>query len=350
MRSYLVHLCVIIISLNHSIGLSETSDNPFLKLQDTAVEKIIEQKNNTQILQVPFGNGTQDAIPELPAFTKLRLGLSLNGFSTTSQGQTELTLKLGTEKIPEIMKALDKAGLVKEAVRLAQVFEIDPLDILGPIIGENTFNGFIDRTIQDSYHKMFQQSDIDSMSDKMSVIINHPKAQECLTSKISNYWKWRCVIYYSDSSGNNSNGDLIKNFYNISHRGVGTFGLGQMQPFLLWSLNDIVAAKTKYEKFDINNLDKPMHIIFNNNEMLAYIAANAKMSIYIYKLIAQVDISGNAGLVTTLYNLGDEYQRAYNLKMLRAADGAALPQVNYMGWYINKFEKNIRTYFIKYQK
>ncbi len=348
-KVFYILLCLV---LGHfqSIAFAEDFENPFLKFSIDSVSQNDLQNRNKDYEIVQPGNGRLLNIPEFPTFTQMRLGLSLNGFALSDKGRTDLAIKLGSEKIPQIMQALDNQGLLQEAVRLAKIFQIDPLDILGPIIGENSFNGFIDRTIQDSYHKMIQQSDIEKMSEKMSQITNNAEAQKCLNSNITNYWKWRCVIFYSANSVNNSNGDLIRGFYSFSGPKSGTFGIGQIQPFLLWSLNDIVASKTKYEKFELNNLDKPMHIIFNNKEMLAYIAANTVVSIQVYKIVAGVDISKNSGLTTTLYNLGDEYKRAYNLKLQKNYSAGALPQVNYMGWYINTFDQKIRSYLKKYEQ
>ncbi len=340
----------LLLNTYQTLAFGEVFENPFLKFSDDSISQNNQQNRNKSFEIVPAGNGRLQNIPEFPTFTQMRLGLSLNGFAMTDQGRTELALKLGSEKIPLIMQALDNEGLLQEAVRLSKIFQIDPLDILAPIIGENSFNGFIDRTIQDSYHKMIQQSDIEKMSEKMSQITNNTEAQKCLSSNISNYWKWRCVIFYSVNSANNSNGDLIRGFYSFSGPKSGTFGIGQVQPFLLWSLNDIVVAKTKYAKFELNDLDKPMHIIFNNKEMLAYIAANAVVSIQVYKSVAGVDISKNSGLTTTLYNLGDEYKRAYNLKLQKNYSADTMPQVNYMGWYVNTFEQKIRSYLKKYEQ
>lgn len=333
----------------NSFSFAAEFENPFLKFNNVTLSKTTTLHESGQIIVAPAGNGQIKQIPEFPLYTQIRLGLSLNGIAASAEGRTDIALKMGPEKISKIMQALDKEGLLQEAVRLSKIFKIHPLHILGPIIGENTFNGFIDQTIQNTYHNLFRQSDIDKMSEKMSKITNNTEAQNCLHSDISNYWKWRCVIFYSVNSVNNSNRDLIAGFYSKSGPKSGTFGLGQIQPFLLWSLNDIVSQKTNYEKFEINNLDKPMHIIFNNKEMLAYIAANAILSIQVYKLIAGVDISQNPGLTTSLYNLGDEYSRAYNLNLMRRQHPESLPQVNYMGWYVNTFDTMINSYLSKYK-
>lgn len=344
----ILSLAVFVFNLAQFAGAQE---NPFLRFNTQTVNGTLS-KNQTlsqlgQITMAPRGNGDVQQIPDFPAFTKIRLGLSLNGFALSDSDRLQIAQQLSVEKIPTIMKALDKEGLLEESVKLGHIFGLDPLHILGPIIGENSFNGFIDRTIQDSYHQMFQKSDIEKMSERMAVLANQPETEKCLSAPIANYWKWRCVIFYS-SSANNSNGDLIRGFYSISKSG--SFGLGQIQPFLLWSLNDIVAEKTNYQRFDLRNMEKPMRIIFNNKEMLAYVAANAIMSIQVYKLIAGVDISQNPGLTTTLYNVGDEYKRAYMMNQSRLQNPQSLPQVNYMGWYVNKYEAVIRSYLKKYQK
>jgi len=334
-----IFLCLILV---RALAFAQDA-NPFLKFTPQYVKSAIDQKQSSMAI-VPAGNADIKLIPEFPLFTMMRLGLSLNGVAMSAESRTELAEKLGQQKIPEILNKLNNEGLLKEAIRLGQIYNLDPLHILGPIIGENSFNGFIDRTIQDSYHKMFQSSDIQKMSEKMAAIVNTAGGQECLQSDIANYWKWRCIVFYSARASNNSNADLINGFYNITGKNTGSFGLGQIQPFLLWSLNDIVVEKAKYEKFQVVNLEKPMRIIFNNKEMLAYIAANAVASIQIYKMMAGVDISQNPGLTTTLYNVGDEYRRAYMMNEQRTKiNPQALPQVNYMGWYINHFASQIRT-------
>jgi hypothetical protein len=322
-------------------------ENPFTRFDRAAVAQAEALTAQGRLLQVPRGNGEVIETPEFPTRTLTRLGLALEGLPRTSADRTALSKSLGPRKIPEIMKALEAEGLIKEAVRVAKRFGIDPLHILGPIVGENTFNGFIDRTIQNHYHQMFAQSDIETMSRKMTQLTRAADGNGCFTAPISNYWKWRCLLFYS--TFDNSNGGMMSGgFYSL--KGSGTFGIAQMQPFLLWSLNDIVSQKMGYKKFDITDLESPMRIIFDNRQMLAYLAANAVVSIEVYKMVAGVDISDNPGLTTTLYNVGDEYRRAYNFNELRArSKRAELPKVNYLGWYVNNFEVEIRAYLRKYQ-
>ncbi len=305
------------------------------------------KKSETQkVRMIPKGNGKLKTIPEV---AKLRVYsraiLSGEWEALLNSGrETEFALTLGKNKIPKILDALNEEGLLSETLRLAKAFNIHPLHILGPIIGENSFNGAIDNTIQNSFAKMFKESDFTTMSARMQIITKDPNTQGCLDLKISNYWKWRCLLNKTSYLANGSNRDFVFWFYQISNKGQGTFGLGQAQPFLLWSVADLVAEKTKplgydYKTYDVTNLKKPFQVIFNNKEMLAYIAAMAHTSITVYKQVAGVDISQNPGLSTTLYNLGDEYQRAY-MNTVRGGD----PQVNFMGWYVNYFEEAITNY------
>jgi len=147
------------------------------------------------------------------------------------------------------------------------------------------------------------------------------------------------------------NSDLLRGFYQFNKdqngqtASFGTFGIGQMQPFLMWSVNDAVSKKMKTKTFEITDLETPFEIIFDNKQMLSYIAAISYNSIQVYKLIAGVDISHNPGLVVTLYNLGDEFIRAYNLAQQRNIDpNNFYTHENYMGWFINTYGSQIRSY------
>lgn len=294
------------------------------------------------------GNGLQTKIPAIPRLAQARTVVTGDLPSLLNIGkETEFAISLGQSKIPQILEALDKEGLLEEVVKLAEVFQIHPLHILGPIIGENSFNGAIDKTIQDSFAKMFTENDFRVMSSRMKMIVDDPQTVGCLSLQTLNYWKWRCLLHRSSYLANGSNRDFIWWFYQISNKGKGTFGLGQVQPFLLWSVSDIVAEKTaklgyNYKTYPLTNMKEPFQIVFRNKEMLAYIAAMAYVSIHVYKSVAHVDISNNPGLTTTLYNVGDEYIRAYYFTKKNEAS----PQVNYMGWYINYFQSYIENYLM----
>ncbi len=360
MRLFKNYILSISITLGPLLAKAEYP-NPFLQYTPERISQVSTLHPSQKMLVAPKGNRSA-FMPEFPTYTKMRLALfngNLNFFS--EQSRTEISVELAQKRIPEIMNRLKKEHLIEEAVRIAKKFNIDPLLVIGPVVGEFVFNGFLDQALQNikarndyvkSQKNQKTHPDILLMSQRMSEITNHPSTQECLNSQISNYWKWRCVLFYSSqTTGNNSNSDLLQGFYkfnkdkNGNTASFGTFGIGQMQPFLMWSVNDIVASKMNTRKFEITDLDVPFEIIFDNKQMLSYIAAISLNSIQVYKLIAGVDISQNPGLVITLYNLGDEYIRAYNLAQQRNHNSTNIyPQENYMGWFINTYESQIRSY------
>ena len=66
-------------------------------------------------------------------------------------------------------------------------------------------------------------------------------------------------------------------------------------------------------------------------------AAAIRKSIDDYKSIADMDISKNPGLTSTLYNLGGSQQRAAALAQKnRQSGGTVWPEENYYGWLINE--------------
>ncbi len=95
-------------------------------------------------------------------------------------------------------------------------------------------------------------------------------------------------------------------------------------------LSDMVARSSGYPKLDENKASEVYDAIMDPDKSLAYMAANIRRSIDDYKSIADVDISRNPGITSTLYNTGGSAQRAAALK----ARGG-LPEENYYGWLVN---------------
>ena len=88
--------------------------------------------------------------------------------------------------------------------------------------------------------------------------------------------------------------------------------------------------------------------IMSPDTSIAYIAASIRVSIDNYKRIAGFDISRNAGLTATLYNLGDSATRAANLKaandaLAKQGKPPMYPQENFYGWFINDKVSELRT-------
>ena len=83
---------------------------------------------------------------------------------------------------------------------------------------------------------------------------------------------------------------------------------------------------------------------------LPYVAATIKKSIDAYKGIAGFDISGNPGVTSTLYNIGNPEQHAYELKLENdrrrtAGEPVKLPEENYYGWLVNDKLSELKALF-----
>lgn len=295
----------------------------------------------------PSGNMGVEKIPQIARMKSYaRAFLSGEWLALLHAGDdTNFAITVGENKLPAIMEKLKNEGLLQDIVEISKIFDIDPLHILGPIIGENVFNGAIDRSLQDSLLGLVTENDYRVMSERMELVYQNEEAKKCLSLEVRNYWKWRCVLIKSRALNSGSNRDFIGWFYQRSKAGNGTFGIGQVQPFLLWAYNDQVSEALKkinlpHEIYELKDIKRSYEISQNETLMIAYIAAIARQSIDVYKVIGGIDISSNPGLTTTLYNLGDVHRRAFYFK----ESGKESPSVNYMGWFINKFESQIRAY------
>ena len=83
---------------------------------------------------------------------------------------------------------------------------------------------------------------------------------------------------------------------------------------------------------------------------LPYVAATLKKSIDAYRSIAGFDISQNPGITATLYNVGNPEARAYALKAenerpLEQGWTPKLPEENYYGWLVNEKLPELQALF-----
>lgn len=338
----------LILSLLIGISLITNSQargihEPFINLNER--QNLLDQQ---EFQVVPAGNLGQIEIPKIDRMKSYaRALLSGQWLALLYTGnETKFARTIGEGKIPDIMNTLQEEGILDEVRRMSEAFDIHPLHILGPIVGENTFNGSIDSTIQDSMLSLLTENDYQKMTARMNFVTQSDSVKKCFELPIRNYWKWRCVLVNSNALKSGSNRDFSFWFYSKSKKGQGTFGIGQAQPYILWGFNDTVKEKlgalgTDIKKYPINDLKTAFKHTQNDKLMVAYIAAMAKQAIDTYKLIGGVDISQNPGLTTTLYNLGDFNRRAYQFK----ESGKENPSVNYMGWFVNEFSDLIMSFY-----
>ncbi|TKB05897.1 MAG: DUF1402 family protein, partial [Mesorhizobium sp.] len=93
-----------------------------------------------------------------------------------------------------------------------------------------------------------------------------------------------------------------------------TFGLGQLNPLTALQMSDLVHKVSGLPELDVGDPNAVYKTIMDPDLTLPYVAATIRKSIDAYKNIAGFDISGNPGITSTLYNVGNPEQRAYALK------------------------------------
>ena len=253
--------------------------------------------------------------------------------------------------------ATDK-HLMNNIKKAARVYGVDPVDIVGAIVGEHTFNMNVFDTLQSYYVKALQYMHNQSLTfqyqgELAKDFLKRPQFAQCEAMTV-NYDKWDCreTVWNRQFAGKAVGGKLwpINRFNRVffapAHAGQ-TFGVGQLGPVVALSVTDIVHKKSGLPLLSIDNAPQVFAQIMNPDASMNYIAASIAVSIDNYKRIAGFDISQNPGIIATLYNLGDSRTRAIDLKILndqRAKQGLApqWPQENFYGWFINEKANDLR--------
>ncbi len=257
----------------------------------------------------------------------------------TQAGKTTFDEKY--EKVIDLL-AHDK-DLIAKIKSTAGTYGIDPIHMIGAIVGEHTYNVDVYDRLQTYYVKAVSYAGDDSFrfgygSESVSQFVTRPQFKGCADITDS-YKLWSCRENVWDKSfrGRTVDGTAFPNnrfsavFFQPFFAGQ-TFGLGQENPLTALMLSDMVAKTSGYPKLDANKAADVYAAIMDPDKSLAHMAAIIRRAIDDYKSIANVDISKNPGITATLYNTGGSEVRAAAL----AARGAgALPEENYYGWLVN---------------
>lgn len=248
------------------------------------------------------------------------------------------------EKIRDLIKNDRKlnASIKSSAAR----FGIDPVHIVGALVGEHTYNVDALDHIQTYLVKAasYFESAISFEYDNEHVLdfIKRPEFKKCNAVK-SSYHRWDCRedIWRAKFSGKKVDGKkwpkdrFGRVFFQPLYAGQ-TFGLGQLNPLTALRVDDLVRATKKTRPLNAKNAPAVYKTIMDPRSAIDYMAAVIKTSITAYRDVAGIDISGNPGITATLYNLGDVYDRAYSLKNKRKRSKKIFPRENYYGWLVNK--------------
>lgn len=264
-------------------------------------------------------------------------------YKRTKEGRTTFDDKY--DKVRDLLKS-DRA-LISKIQSTASRYGIDPIHIVGAIVGEHTYNVDAYDRLQNYYIKAasYAGNSFRFAYDGQSVddFVSKPEFSEC-ASKTDSYSLWTCRerVWDSEFRGKTVGGKTYPNnrfsavFFQPFYAGQ-TFGLGQLNPLTALKLTDLVHQKSGYEKLDENKASDVYKAIMDPDQSLAYIAAAIRKSIDDYRSIADMDISGNPGITATLYNLGNSTSRAAALAAKnRGRSSPEWPEENYYGWLINE--------------
>ena len=294
---------------------------------------------------VPPGNSNAEQ-PEIP----------FGSASRTKAGKTTYEAKYA--KVYKLL-ATD-AKLRRKIKQAAAQYGIDPLHIVGAIVGEHTYNVDAYDRLQTYYIKAvsYLNSRFRFAYDGESVadFLERPQFSEC--EKLSDSYEiWVCreVIWNTGFRGKLVDGRQYPNdrfsavFFQPFYAGQ-TFGIGQLNPLTALQMGDFVHEVSGLPRLSMNDPQRVYATIMDPDLTLAYVAAALRKSIDAYRDIAGFDISQNPGITATLYNVGNPRERARalaheNSQLKQAGKPPRMPQENYYGWLVNEKLGELKTLF-----
>ncbi|QND16131.1 DUF1402 family protein [Rhizobium leguminosarum bv. trifolii] len=284
------------------------------------------------------------AMQTVPAGNRHAEQPDIPGASIRRTKGTKSSFDLKYEKVHELL-ATDRE-LMSKIRKVSSAYGINPIHVVGAIVGEHTYNVDAYDRLQAYYVKAasYAGESFRFAYDGESVdeFVARPQFSEC-KGKSDSYTLWSCRedVWESDFRGKTVGGTSFPNnrfsavFFQPFYAGQ-TFGLGQVNPLTALMLSDLVTRVSGYPKLNEKNAGAVYKAIMDPDISLAFVAASIRRSIDDYKEIAGMDISGNPGLTATLYNVGNSRQRAAALAAKNRGAGATVwPEENYYGWLIN---------------
>jgi hypothetical protein len=232
----------------------------------------------------------------------------------------------------------------------AAAYGINPMHIVGAIVGEHTYNVDAYDRLQTYYVKavayLSNRLTFSYEGEDIADFVARPEFAKCNAASGS-YELWTCreSVWNASFRGQQVSGTSFPDdrfsatFFQPLYAGQ-TFGIGQLNPLTALQMSDIVSQVSGLPKLDAHNPNRVYETIMDPDLTLPYVAATLKKSIDSYRDIAGFDISQNPGITATLYNVGNPEERAYALKAeneKRLSEGAEpkLPEENYYGWLVN---------------
>ncbi|CAN5403450.1 DUF1402 family protein [soil metagenome] len=276
------------------------------------------------------------------------------------EGLNETQLKAALEqKYQSSIQSIAKDPQTVEEIRkAARIYGIDPVLILGNIVGEHVFNVGITDSIQGYVVQSLSWGakwalKFSSNGVKLTDLLKQAPFGRCESRKADSHADyWDCVsdVYESNYRGKADFGSKGFKFTFFDPVAVGmTYGLGQLDPIRALMVADMVNRNSGFAMISIEDPTAIYADIINPRKAVHYIAANIVVAIERYKRISNFDISKNTGVVATLYNLGKERSFATkryndNVRSLRAGRGVSIPVESYYGFFVNEKEPQLREF------
>ena len=264
-------------------------------------------------------------------------------------------------KYERVLKLLRSDGKLRKKIEeSAKDYGIDPIHIVGAIVGEHTYNVDVYDRLQTYYVKAisYLRSAVAFRYDGEEVdeFIKRPQFADC--NKLNgSYAIWTCreTVWNGEFRGKTVDGKKFPDdrfgavFFQPFYAGQ-TFGIGQLNPLTALQMSDLVHKTSRLPVLDHRRPAQVYKTIMDPDLSLPYVAASLKKAIDAYERIAGYDISKNPGITATLYNVGEPDARAQALKAENAArrkrgQSARMPQENYYGWLVNDKLDELRELF-----
>jgi hypothetical protein len=264
-------------------------------------------------------------------------------------------------KYQKIYHLLRTDGDLRAKIRaVAGQYGIDPLHIVGALVGEHTYNVDAYDRLQTYYIKAISYLDshftFSYHGENVDDFVRRPQFAQCGGMRGSyDLWTCRNDVWEAKFRGKTVDGQRFPNnrfsavFFQPFYAGQ-TFGLGQLNPLTALEMSDLVHRVSGLPELSSSDPQQVYKTIMDPDLTLPYVAAAIRKAIDAYRNIAGFDISRNPGITATLYNVGDPEARAAALKRENAARVAKgeeprLPEENYYGWLVNDKLPELRALF-----
>ena len=280
------------------------------------------------------------------------------GASTRRTQATNTSFQAKYRKVYALLQ--NDAALRGKISHAAAAYGIDPMHIVGAIVGEHTYNVDAYDRLQTYYVKamsyLSSKLTFAYHGEDVSDFVQRPQFSRC-AGETDSYDLWECreSVWNRAFRGKSVGGESFPDnrfgavFFQPYYAGQ-TFGLGQLNPLTALQMSDLVHRVSGLPRLDVGDPNAVYKTIMDPDLTLPYVAATIRKSIDAYRRIAGFDISHNPGVTATLYNVGSPEARAYalkaeNEKRQAAGEPEKLPEENYYGWLVNEKLPELRALF-----